>query len=312
MTMELARFELACLLRPVLGRLPRGSNRAYRYLLGQAGISPLSDSDFKQNLKRRNRLLYDRYLRCFVLVDVGDCYSRSHYITGRYYEKFVPLLIRRLLEPSDTFIDVGANRGIHTMFAARYLESGRVIAFEPNPETFRVLQSHITINDLRNCEIHNIGLSDEASILELRLFADDHPTGCSFLSRGRGEVKESFPVPIKRLDDVLGGDAPRGKMLIKVDAEGLDHKVIRGMGRLLESDQLVIATEVVDAWLQEAGSSAQALFDDMIDRGFRAFLPSVSTRGFTDRLRLEPLMKALPTTAYNDLVFAKPGMVPGE
>jgi FkbM family methyltransferase len=311
MTMKLARFELACLLRPVLGRLPRGSNRAYRYLLGQAGSDPLSDSYFKQNLKRRNRIFYDRHIRCSVLADVGDCYSRSHYITGRYYETFIPLLIRRLLEPSDTFIDVGANRGIHTMFAARYLESGRVISFEPNPETFRVLQAHITMNDLRNCEIHNIGLSDEVGILELHLFADDHPTGCSFLSRGTSGVKESFPVPIKRLDDVLGGDAPRGKVLIKVDAEGFDHRVIRGMGRLLESDQLVIATEVVDDWLREAGSSGQALFDDMIDRGFRAFLPSVSTQGFTDSIHLEPLMKALPTTAY-DLVFAKPGMMPGE
>ncbi|MGC8638725.1 MAG: FkbM family methyltransferase [Isosphaeraceae bacterium] len=309
MGMESARLALACVLRPVLGRLPRGSDRAYRYVLGQYGSSYLSDPHFKRNLKRRYRIFLDRHVGCYVVADVGDCYSRNHYITGRYYERFVPLLIRRLLDPGDTFIDVGANRGIHSMFAARFLERGRVVSFEPNPETFRVLQAHITINGLTNCEPHNIGLSDEAGVLELRLLADDHPTSCTFLDTG-ADVKQTFSVPIKRLDEVLGGDAPRGKMLVKVDAEGFDHKVIRGLGRLLDFDQLAIATEVVDDWLRKTGSSAQALFSEMIDHGFLAFLPSVKKQLLTERLHLEPLRRGLPAAGYHDILFAKPGIAP--
>lgn len=309
MAMELARLRLACLMRPILWRLPRGYGKAYRYLLGEAEGESRYDSYLKQILKRRHRVFYDRHIGCYVLADVGDPLSRRHYVLGRYYENFVPLLIRRLLKPGDAFVDVGANRGVHTMFATRYLRGGRVISFEPNPRTFRVLQAHVTMNDLSNCELHNMGLSDEEGTLPLQLFDDDMPSGCSFIDKGYAPVKAAFPVPIRRLKDVLGGDAPGARTLIKVDTEGFDHRVIRGMGRLLESDRLAIATEIVDDWLRKAGSSAQALFDDMVGRGFQAFLPVVGFRGITETLRLERITQVPPVSEQYDLVFAKPGMV---
>jgi FkbM family methyltransferase len=311
MTTGLTRLRLACLLRPILGRVPRGYGKAYGYLLGREGSSYLADPYFKQNLERRHRIFYDRHIGCYVLADLGDATSRNHYVLGRYYENFIPLLIRRLLEPGDTFIDIGANRGVHTMFAARYLRDGRVISFEPHPPTFRILQAHVTINHLGNCELHNIGLSDEEGTLELRLFADDAPSGCSFIDKGYGRVQRTFAVPIRRLEDVLGGEPPKTNTLIKVDTEGFDHRVTRGMGRLLESDRLAIVTEVMDDWLRKAGSSAHAFFEDLVGRGFRAFLPRVGFRGFTERLILEPLSQVPQKSDQYDLVFAKPGILAG-
>lgn len=312
MTLGLARLRLACLMRPILWRLPRGYGKAYRYLLGEDGSTYRGDAYFKENLKRRHRIFYDHHLDCYVLADVGDATSRWHYVLGRYYENFVPLLIRRLLQPGDTFIDIGANRGVHTMFAARYLRGGRVIAFEPNPQTFRILQAHITINDLSHCELHNLGLSDEEGTLPLQLFADDAPSGCSFIDKGENPVKATFAVPIRRLEDVLGEEMPRTRTLIKVDTEGFDHRVIRGMGHLLDSAQIAITTEIMDDWLRKADSSAQALFDDLAGRGFQAFLPVVGFHGLTEILRLEPIAQVPARSDQYDLVFVKPGMLPGD
>jgi FkbM family methyltransferase len=194
------------------------------------------------------------------------------------------------------------------MFAARYLDRGRVISFEPNPNTFRVLSAHVTINDLSNCELYNMGLSDEVGTLPLQLFADDAPSGCSFIDKGEGAVKTTFAVPVGRLEDIVGPAGFRTRTLIKVDTEGFDHRVIRGMGRLLEASQLAIVTEVVDEWLRKAGSSAQALFEDMAGRGFQAFTPVAGFRGFTETLQLEPISQVPDRNEQYDLVFAKPGI----
>lgn len=312
MTTELTRLRLAGLMRPILWRLPRGYGMAYRCLLGKAGSSGEGDRFYKQHLKNRHRIFRDRHLDCYVLADLGDMLSRSHYVLGRYYEDFVPLLIQRLLKPGDTFVDVGANRGIHTMFAARYLRGGRVVSFEPNPQTFRVLQAHVTMNDLANVEVHNMGVSDEEGVLHLQSFESDMPSGCSFIDKGYGPVKETFPVPVRRLEDVLGGEPLQGRTLIKVDTEGFDHRVIRGMGRLLESPQLIIATEVVDDWLRRSGSSAKDLFDDMVGRGFEAFLPVVAFRGLKQVLSLRRITQIPEREDQYDLVFARPGIVSGD
>jgi FkbM family methyltransferase len=309
MAFELLRLSAGRLMRPVLWRLPRGYGLAYRYVLGPVGSSHLGDPLFKQKVHHRHRIFYDRHLECYVQADVGDAGSRNHYILGRYYETFVPLLIRRLLQPGDTFIDIGANRGIHTMFASRYLTSGRVISFEPNPRTFDVLQAHITINNLNNCELHNMGLSNEEGALSLQLFADDAPSGCSFIDKGENPVKKSFLVPVHRLDGVLDGEVPRGKILIKVDTEGFDHRVIQGMGRLLDHDQVAISTEIVDDWLRKAGSSARDLFSDLVGRGFEALLPSIRFHGVRESLHLEPITQVPDYSKQYDLVFAKPGML---
>jgi FkbM family methyltransferase len=312
MVLELKSLEAASLLRPLLSRLPRGYGFVYSRLLGLVGSTYHGDHLFKAKLTRRHRVFYDRHLDCYVLADVGDAGSRNHYILGRYYENFVPLLIKKCLGPGDTFIDVGANRGVHTMFAARYLAEGRIISFEPNPSTFRVLQAHITINDLNNCKLYNMGLGDSDDTLTLHLFTDDTPSGCSFILKGENPVKETIEVLVRRLEDVLGAQdlSMRGRTLIKVDTEGFDHHVIRGMGKLLDHDQLAIVTEVVDDWLRRAGSSARGLFEDLRGRGFRAFLPSFRFRGgLKETLHLEPISQIPERSDQYDLVFAKPGML---
>jgi FkbM family methyltransferase len=310
MALEVVRFELASRLRPILSLMPRGYGWAYRWLLGPTGSTYHGDALLKAKLSSRLRIFRDRHLQCHVIADVGDAGSRRHYILSRYYETFVPLVIKSCLEPRDTFIDVGANRGIHTMFASRYLTSGRVVSFEPNPRTFRILEAHLAMNGLKNCEVHNMGLSDENQTLSLNLFSDDAPSGCSFIDKGQNAVMERFEVPVRRLDEVLGSKGLKGRTLIKIDTEGFDHRVVRGIGKLLEHRELAILTEVMDDWLRRAGSSAQAFFDEMIDRGFEALLPSVRHRGLRESLRLEPMTRFENRGDQFDILFAKPGMVP--
>lgn len=278
----------------------------YRIILGRVGSTYHGDEYFKKHLRSRYRVFYDHHLRCYVQADLGDAGSRRHYFQGKYYETFIPMLIHKILRPNDTFIDIGANRGVHTMAACRHLTAGRVISFEPNPRTFKVLEAHVTMNQLSNCDPHNMGLSDKPGTLELKLFMDDAPSGCSFIEKGESAVKETFSVPVERLDRVVKPESLKGNVLVKIDTEGYDCRVVRGMGKWLDYEKLVVCCEIEDEWLRRAGASAQELFDIMTKRGFHAYVPRTQFRAIVcERLELVPTSSLPKRTGQYDLLFSK-------
>ena len=117
-------------------------------------------------------------------------------------------------------------------------------------------------------------------------------------------MKETFQVPVRRLEEMLRaeGNGMRGRTLIKVDTEGFDHHVLRGLGDLIDHDELVIVTEVVDDWLRKAGSSARGLFEDLVGHGFRAFVPSIRfLGGLKETIHLEPISQVPERSDQFDL-----------
>jgi len=297
------RIRLAEAMRPIMTRLPRGRHRLYRLLLGAQYSSSRGDAILKQELLDRTRVFRDHFIGAYILADISSSESRSHYFTGLYVDRVVPFLVRKVLQGGGTFVDVGANRGLHTLAAAKSLgDRGRVIAFEPNPSTARALETHLTINGINNCVVHVMGLSDQPGVLPLNMFAGECSSCCSFLNNET--VVRSIEVPVRRMDEVLEGTTLHGPLLVKVDTEGFEHKVIQGAGKLLLRDDLVIITEITDQWLRLANSSAEAFFSEMADRGFTAFMPQLSRRRGNEILKMSP-MPRVPDMFQFDVVFCR-------
>lgn len=148
-----------------------------------------------------------------------------------------------------TAIDIGANRGIYSYWLHRRVGStGRVIAFEPQPE----LQTHLA--DLRDSfglsrlEIAGVGLSSESGEMTLRR-RRSHWGGASFdLHREEREDLESIPVEVTTLDAYLAVrnlDAP--VRFIKCDIEGHELPALRGSARTLAEDRPDVLFECHDA-----------------------------------------------------------------
>jgi FkbM family methyltransferase len=76
-------------------------------------------------------------------------------------------LIRRLLRSGDTFVDVGANIGQHSLWAASCVgESGRVLAVEPNPDICHRLLVNRRLNGLENqIDVAAVALADKPEVL---------------------------------------------------------------------------------------------------------------------------------------------------
>ncbi|MEM6996443.1 MAG: FkbM family methyltransferase, partial [Myxococcota bacterium] len=81
--------------------------------------------------------------------------SETLWRTGTWEALQTKALLERL-EPGDTFVDVGANLGYYTVLAAKKVgPSGRVFAFEPDPESFALLKRNVDRNGLTNITAEN-------------------------------------------------------------------------------------------------------------------------------------------------------------
>ena len=147
------------------------------------------------------------------------------------------------LSPGDIFLDVGANIGIYSIYAAHLVgDRGRVYAVEPHTVNFAALLQNIQLNGLLNvCIPMSSALSDEPAYLPF-YYASLTP-GSSMsqlgqsmrgdetdLSRRVVETKSATSLDLLVHDQVI--EAPTH---IKIDVDGTEAMVVRGMGRLLSS-----------------------------------------------------------------------------
>lgn len=132
------------------------------------------------------------------------------------------------IEDGDSIVDLGANIGVFTLYASYLNPHGRVIAYEPQPETFGILKRNITLNDRRNIEPHNAGVSDRMD--QGRLWYHEGNVGghslYSALTPGKDKVSEV--VNLVSLDHVVESNSLDGVGLLKIDCEGSEYRIISG------------------------------------------------------------------------------------
>lgn len=202
-------------------------------------------------------------------LDMRHNIDRRLYAIGSY-ESATIREARRFLGPGDTVLDVGANIGTFSLPLAR--AGFGVVAVEPASDTGERLRRHIDMN----------GLTDQVRVEQLALGASD---GSIHLRAGRSadvglrtttgtsDIIETVRV---RRGDQLVSDLGMRPALVKVDVEGGELDVVRGLTSTLPSVRVVIV-ELVDAHQQRRGSSAQELVHLLSSAGFDAF--AIRSRG---------------------------------
>lgn len=146
-----------------------------------------------------------------------------------------------------TIIDIGANDGAYGAYLHGFFAAATVHAFEP------LASSRAKLEALRDripgLTIHAVALSDEAGTAT---FFENEFSAASSLLRISDEARRAFPetdraaavtVPLARLDDVLPVDALERDILIKIDVQGVEDRVIRG-GQAIFSVASVVLIEM--------------------------------------------------------------------
>jgi FkbM family methyltransferase len=151
--------------------------------------------------------------------------------THRFHEFDVLCEIAPLLPEHAVILDIGANIGNHSLFFGAQEKVERVIAFEPIPETFEILQKNVQLNDLQSkIDGHNIALGEEDGQLAIAWYSPDC-TDCTVLKR---EKDGTGTIPARKLDSLAGELGMDRIDFVKLDVEGFESFVFAGARETFE------------------------------------------------------------------------------
>ena len=185
-----------------------------------------------------------------------------------------------------TFLEVGANFGVYCLPAVAEYGFARAIAYEPDPESYRLLRQNVERNRLHaRVATHNAALSAAQGELLLRL--GGHNAGDNRVVSGKpaADARGLVRVPARTFDDeVAAGRIQLDELgLVWLDVQGHEGDVLRGAGSLLSSNVPVVL-EYATAMMS---TQARLDLDHLIASSFDA-LVDLGWTSLTNRLRLQP------------------------
>jgi len=175
-----------------------------------------------------------------------------------------------------TIVDVGANKGQFTVAAVNLLHPARVHSFEPLPREAAALRRHCA--RYPQVTVHEVALGDASS--RARLHVNAHSHSSSLLELGERH-RRAFPsaaevdvidVEVSRLDETLDPASLESPVLVKIDTQGYEAKVLAGAEGLLNAlDWLIIETSFEP--LYEGEQTFGGVVERVAELGYRFVRP---------------------------------------
>ncbi len=172
--------------------------------------------------------------------------------------------VRRVLEPGQQAIDIGANYGVYTLAMGKAVgPNGKVWAFEPASTTADFLAASIAENDFRHVVLERSALSSAAGFSSLSL---NDNAEMNALTHGAEAGNASERVVLVTLDERATAHNWRSMDFIKVDAEGEELNILRGGARFFADTSPLVQYEIM------AGSALNLdLVEAFSERGFHSY-----------------------------------------
>lgn len=227
----------------------------------------------------------------------------------------------RVYEPSELFfflqhcrgdmtlVDVGANIGLYTSLAMHNLNAGgRIVAVEPRPKTFDFLERNIAANRREagpRTDAFRVAAAPESGTRVLFQNPENKADNRVYVSNDFHW--ETTEVVARPLDDLLAEQGIREIHFLKIDVQGFEQMVLRGIRETLRhSKKVILMSEFWPKGLREAGGDAQSYLDELSGLGFHLYELKERPRGklvpLTDR---EKFIRKLKGRKYANMVGLK-------
>lgn len=159
-------------------------------------------------------------------VNPCECVGGNLFFCPQLYDRDERDWIAENLDPNGIFVDVGANIGAYTLWAAKKLSNvGRILAVEADPDTFQVLQANLSFNSLKCAvQLENMGVSDTDESITFYRNTRGNTGANSFLKTEDGVP--TFVLRAEPLYDVIRRNALTHIDFMKIDIEGFELKVL--------------------------------------------------------------------------------------
>lgn len=202
-----------------------------------------------------------------VVADFSDerILEVIHEIRGENPEYQV---MKSLLPPGGTFVDVGANFGTFSLLASRLVGAkGRVVAFEPQARLVSMIRRSLDLSGISNCELHSTACGRVPGSRAL-LIPDDDSGRAGFFAQFSGRKAHSVEsVTVVPIDDLRLTEAA----LIKIDVEGSELDVLEGAARTIHQLKPAIMIEINPSSAAAAGNDSAAVIARLSDLGYSSF-----------------------------------------
>lgn len=154
--------------------------------------------------------------------------------------------LKRLLDPGTVFFDIGANKGFFTIIGAHLVgTSGRILAFEPVPENVSCIRHNAALNRFDQIEVMATAISDVIGMAELQLA--EHAGGAALSTAAAPpDMTGLMTVPVITIDSLVARRATPVPNVVKIDVEGAEINVMRGMRQTLQQSRPAVIYEIDD------------------------------------------------------------------
>lgn len=194
--------------------------------IGLGRFRVLSDTFYRlKDITIPNKKSWVEFEGYQICVDPTEYVGKSIY-NGRFHEAKLRDKILQEIEDGDKIADIGAHIGSTALiFRQAVGKQGEVICFEPNPESFEMLQSTIERNNFDNFKLFNQALGDSNEEIKLEHNSDN--TGGSSIKDSK-KVDKTFNVDLVEAKDKL--DSLGEIDWAKIDVEGAEYEIISNLG----------------------------------------------------------------------------------
>lgn len=305
-------------------------NRFFEIYNKQEVISLLlKDPSLKQEVLFN--LLKETYIKQLITrttegvfaFDYSDQVVGKHIALCGTWEKTETSLIKEIVNSGDLVVDIGANIGWYTVVLSNLVgQEGSVIAFEPEPRNYNLLQTNIYLNKLENVTAYQIALLDSQSTVEFELsesnFGDHRVRFHNPIQNKIEKYAESFrpviSVTAYPLDELLNENpkylAEQKIKLIKIDCQGSEIAILKGAQNTLSNTEYLIS-EYWPYGIRRAGFEPTD-FIEIIEKNFTSFCriqENTPTDGFKPISMLaqdiQTVAKSIDCVQFTDYIFKK-------
>ena len=230
----------------------RGKRRISRLLLRIFGFS-----------QKKNLVIRTKSGR-FTLPNLLEIVSFDLFVNGEY-EKGLVRLISANLPQNGVFVDVGANIGSICVPLALSRPDAHIVAVEASPWIYEILASNIRQNEIRNIHAINNAVYFESG-KTMRIYAPKDLFGKGSLNPIF--TKDGEAIVTITVDDIINSQGLRTVHFVKVDVEGFELCVFKGMNAVIDNHRPKIVFEFADWTESTAGFEIGAAQAFLLEKGY--------------------------------------------
>jgi FkbM family methyltransferase len=185
---------------------------------------------------------------------------KNHYTWSSQYQHVVVSsseFFCNLIQDGYNILDIGAQSGCFSL-AAKFFPNTKWKSFEADPLNYHLLTQNINLNQIKNVDCYNFGISDINQEMDLNVSLNHRGLNTFGVSNleGLGAI-EKVKVKVFKLDDIIDHKVD----LIKIDTEGSEFNILVGSKKLILENKPKIFLEYDENHLNKFGKQLKDLND---------------------------------------------------